>query len=117
MAANPPAPSAPPAISPSFPTYPPIELGIAEILVDPQKYVIKLVKTSGAAQAVDTAKEAFDLRQGDRVVPVSYRLVGLGTKSKIGRAASGQTMVVTGLLQLDESDNSYYILAQEVEVR
>jgi hypothetical protein len=113
----PPVPKEPLAAPPSFPTYPPIELTIANILVDPDKYMNKLVRTSGLIQLKETDKETFDLRQGDHSIQVIYRYVEPGLKSKVASDTGIRTATATGLLQLDQTYNSYYIIAQDLQLR
>jgi len=103
--------------TPSFPTYPPIELTIADILVDPDKYLNKLVRTSGFIQLKETEKESFDLRQGDHSIQVIYRYVGPGLKSQLASDTGNRTVTATGLLQLDQNYNTYYIVAQDLQLR
>jgi hypothetical protein len=118
------APPVPPPVAkdlqpamPSFPTYPPIELTIANILVDPDKYLNKLVRISGQIQLKETDKESFELRQGDHSIQVIYRYVGPGLKSKVANDTGNRTAIATGLLQLDQTYNSYYIVAHDLQLR
>ena len=114
---TPPAAKEPAPNAPSFPTYPPIELTIADILVDPDRYLNKLVTTSGQIQLKEPDKESFDLRQGDHSIQVVYRYVGPGAKSQVAGDTGTRTMTATGVLQLDQRDNSYYIVAQDLQLR
>ncbi|HUK83851.1 MAG TPA: hypothetical protein VLZ12_14605 [Verrucomicrobiae bacterium] len=113
---SPPVSKEPQPATPSFPTYPPIELAIADILVDPDKYLNKLVRTSGQIQLKEPDKESFDLRQGDHSIQVIYRYVGRSMKSQVAGDTANRTVTVTGLLQLDQNYNSYYIVAQELRL-
>jgi hypothetical protein len=115
--AAPPVPNQSQAAPPSFPTYPPIELTIANILVDPDRYMNKLVRTSGLIQLKETDKETFDLRQGDHSIQVIYRYVEPGLKSKVASDTGIRAATATGLLQLDQTYNSYYIIAQDLQLR
>jgi len=114
-----PAP-APPAVTVRTP--PPVStraiaaLALNQLFADPEPHVGKLITTSGTIQFRDAGRETFDLRDGAYILTVQYRGVPAAMKTTIAGTSVARRIVVTGTLQRDEADNSYFVIARSVEV-
>jgi hypothetical protein len=88
-----------------FPEYPPIRLEMSAILVDGDNYVGKLIEVAGLVQLVNAEKRQFVLQQGNNTVEVRCDLASV---------ANGERVIVTGLLEYDDTFSSYFIVAQKM---
>lgn len=119
-----PAPTpAPPSVPVRTPLPPPpvsapaiATISLNQLFADPDPHVGKLVTTGGTVQFRDAGKETFDLRDGDHILTVQYRGVPAAMKTTIAGTSAARRIVVTGTLQRDETDNSYFVIARTVEV-
>jgi hypothetical protein len=118
-----PQPTPPPPAPVRTPTPPPaptpaaVELSLNQILADADRYTGTFVTTTGNIQFRDAARETFDLRAGDHILTVQYRGVPAMMKTTIAGASATQLITVTGLLQRDDADNSYSLVARAVALR
>jgi hypothetical protein len=119
MAVQKPKPATPvmsaPPVAPQEPAPPAVvTLTLAQLLADADQYVGKQVRTAGSIQFRDASRETFDLRDGTRIITVQYRELPAATKTVIAGTGADRPLSVTGMLQRDESDNSYFVVARSV---
>lgn len=66
-------------------------------------------------QFLDAGRGTFDLHQGDHIITVRYGGVPAVMKPPMAAASTTRQITVAGTWQQDDSDNSYYIVAQTVD--